>query len=190
MVAGDAAPVAAWRCWSLRSLHGVMYSHLDPNRWAVRWQDGPGWQRPAWCAFHSHFAPDDGPVCARCGWRGQPDLGELVWWLSDFKRVRPGVVGLVELGGTVLQGDRAHPEIPGILRAELVRVTGPLVVAPGLEHHIGPLAERYSAEVRPSSATRFDRTWVRNAPADLGVDVDIPRKPGPLGRMALSALGL
>jgi hypothetical protein len=164
----DAAGPLAWRCWALRSLPGVLYSHLDPNWWHVRWRDGPGWQPGAWCAFHRHFAPDDGPVCARCGWRGQPDLDRLVWWLCDFKRVRPSVIGLVELGGTVLQGDHAHPEIPGILRAELIRVVGPLVVAPGYEHHAQALADRYDVEVRSSTAGPFSRFWVRNVPADLG----------------------
>jgi hypothetical protein len=184
----DAAPVLAWRCWALPADPGALYSQLDPNRFAVRWRDGHGWQRPAWCAFHDHFAPDDGELCARCGWRGQPDLGELAWWLSDFKGVTPAVVGRVELGGTVLQGDHAHPEIPGILRAEYIRVHGPLVAAPGYEAHIVPLARRYGAEVLPSSARRFSPEWVQTVPADLGVDVRRREVP-PVGVMALKLLG-
>jgi hypothetical protein len=178
----------AWRCWGLRSLPGALYSQLDPNWFPVRWRDGQDWQGPAWCAFHDHFAPDDGPDCARCGWRGQPDLGELAWWLSDFKQVAPAVVGRVELGGAVLQGDHAHREIPGILRAELVRVAGPLVVAPGYEAHISPLARRYGAEVLPSSASCLSPEWVRTVPADLGVDVRRREVP-PAAVMALRLLG-
>jgi len=159
--------VRAWRCWNQQFYRDALYSCLDPNPYSVLWNGGGGWQKPAWCAFHDHFAPDDGPECGRCGWRGQPDLDTLVWWLADWKRVRPTVIGGVELGGTILQGDHAHPEIPGILRAERIRVTGPLVVAPGREYNIRMLARHYGVEVLPSSAERFDRFWVRSVPADL-----------------------
>lgn len=170
----DAAPVLAWRCWALHGELGVLYSQLDPNKHPVRWRDGPHWQNAAWCAFHDHAAPDDSPECARCGWRGQPDLGELAWWLADFKRVTACVVGQVEVGGRILRGDRAHKEIPGIFRAELIRVTGPLVVAPGYDAHVGPLARRYGVGVIPSSAGRLSREWVRSVPADLGMPVEVP----------------
>lgn len=195
MVAGteQAAGTVAWRCWALHSLPGVLCSYLDPNRFNVVWPAGQPWL-PAWCAFHRHPAPDDSPVCGRCGWRGQPGLAELVWWLADWKKVRPHVVGGVELGGKILQGDHAHREIPGIRRAELIRVTGPLVVAPGYGSHIGPLAGRYGAEVMPSSAAAFDRHWVKAVPADLGLDLGQHAGPRPEGEMvrgmALRALGI
>lgn len=160
--------ITAWRCWGLhRREPGILGSLLAPFRHCVEWQPGPGWQPPAACAFHDHFAPDDGPVCARCGWRGQPDLDELIWWLADFKRVVPHVVGRVELGGKILRGDHAHPEIPGILRAELVAITGPLILMPGLPAagaHVRALADRYGAEVIEGTGERWSRTWVRSVP--------------------------
>ena len=67
----------------------------------------------------------------------------------------------------MLQGDHAHPEIPGILRAEFVRGAGPVVVAPGFERHIGAFASNYRAVVLPLSAARRDRFWVRSIAADL-----------------------
>jgi hypothetical protein len=126
------------------------------------------WQPPARCAFHNHQAPDDGPVCGRCGWRGQPDLGELIWWLDDWKKCCPHVVGRVELGGRILQGDHAHPEIPGILRAERTAITGPLYVMPGLGDHVQPLAGRYGCDVRLAGGQPWRRSWVRSVPAMAG----------------------
>ncbi len=149
---------------------GVLASMLDPNRRTVEWTLGPFWQKDAWCAFHDHFAPDDSEKCGRCGWRGEPDLGTLIWWLSDFKRVTPHVIGRVELGGTILRGDPKHPEIPNILRAQQIRIAGPLIVAPGdgAEHHVWALAERYHVDdVRLSSAARFGPGWLQKVPADL-----------------------
>ena len=176
---GQPPPRFAWRCWQLYDEPGVLCSYLDPGRFRrlTRWEGGTGWQRPAWCAFHNHAAPDDSPVCGRCGWRGESELDMLVWWLADFKKVRPSVIGRVELGGRMLRGDPAHEEIPGIVRAEQIRITGPLVVAPGCEASIAPLARRYGVEVLPSSAARFDRFWVRSVPADLRR----PRTPGSAG---------
>lgn len=161
----------AWRCWALLSRGpGILASMLDPHPYVIEWQPGPGWQPPAACAFHDHPAPDDGPGCSRCGWRGQPDLAELIWWLADFKRMTPHVIGGVELGGTILRGDHAHPEIPGILRAERTRVTGPLIVAPdlGTDGHVQALAARYGCDVRLSSAgSGHPISWLRSAAADI-----------------------
>ncbi len=162
--------VMGWRCWALhRREPGVLASKLDPNPGAVEWAPGPFWQRRAWCAFHGHFAPDDSEKCGRCGWRGEPDLGTLIWWLDSFKRVTPDVVGRVELGGVILQGDPKHPEIPNIRRAEQIRVAGPLIVAPvdGAGDHVRALAGRYHVDdVRLSSAGDM-WSWLRKVPADL-----------------------
>jgi len=49
-------------------------------------------------------------------------------------------------------GDRAHPEIPGILRAQHARVAGPLVLAPRYEQHAALLATPYGVQVLRSSA--------------------------------------
>ena len=160
----------AWRCWALLSREpGVLASALDPNPRAVEWAPGPCWQRPAWCAFHDHPAPDDGEACGRCGWRGEPDLDTLIWWLQDWKHIVPHAVGGVELGGRILVGDPKHREIPNIRRAELTAVVGPIIVAPGLtaDGHVEALAARYDvADVRLSSASH-PRTWLRSVPADL-----------------------
>jgi hypothetical protein len=144
--AGEVRAVTAWRCWSLRHPPGVLYSHLDPwwPRREIEWV--PGWQS-AECAFNDHPAPDDSDLCSRCGWRGEPDLATLIWWLADHKRVRPRAVG-------------------GILRAERARVAGPVVVAPGYAGHAGPLAVRYGVQVRLSSASCFSPSWVRACERD------------------------
>ena len=157
--------VPAWRCWGLAATPpGLLCSCLDPfPPWEIiQWPaPDPG---PARCAFHGHPAPDDG---CRCGWRGQPGLDELVWWLADVKHVVPHVIGGVELSGTVVTGDSAHPEIPGVLRAQRVTVTGPLITAPGLTRPgLDWLAARYGVPVRPSSARHW-RGWVRAVPADV-----------------------
>jgi hypothetical protein len=143
---------------------GVLVSRLDPFRPAgsVEWR--PGWQPPAACAFHEHPAPDEG---CRCGWRGEPDLDTLTWWLADWKRVKVMAVGRVELAGKVLTGDCAHGEIPRILRAERARVAGPVVLAPRYGQHAGALAGRYGVQVRLSSAATAAPWWVCTAARDL-----------------------
>lgn len=184
---GGCAVMLAWRCWAFRWEPGVLSSFLDPfrdrhNR-VVEWRPGCDWQPAAECAFHSHFAPDDSPLCGRCGWRGERDLAELIWWLSDFKRVVPPAVGLVELGGRILAGDPKHPEIPGIRRAERIRLAGPVVIAPGYGEHVSAFAGMYGVQARLSSARHLDRSWVKNIPADLGLDFSVfPRhRPGRAG---------
>jgi hypothetical protein len=93
----------------------------------------------------------------------------LIWWISDFKRVRPHAVGRVELAGMILRGDLAHPEIPDIRRAQFARVAGPVVIARGLAaRHAEALAARYRVDVAESSRAR-SRTWVQAVPADLRV---------------------
>lgn len=156
----------AWRCWTLhRRGTGILGSLLAPFRQCVEWQPGVYWQPPATCAFHDHPAPDDSSTCGRCGWRGEPDLAQLVWWLADWKRVCPTVVGKVELGGRILRGDPKHPEIPGILRAEKVAITGPLYVMPGLRDHGQALADRYGTDVRVLGGHPWSRSWLRSIPA-------------------------
>jgi hypothetical protein len=153
----------AWRCWGLLREPGHLASMLDP--WPpdhiVRWS--PGAQASA-CAFHDHASPDKD---CRCGWRGQPDLKELLWWLADFKRVMPYVIGGVHLSGEIIQGDKAHPEIPRILRAEHAEVSGPLVVAPGLDwDHVDALSARYGVKVALSRSVD-PACWARTAHLDL-----------------------
>ena len=156
-------PVRAWRCWAVAAAgRGILCSCLDPNPHVIEWHPGA---QPAACAFHDHPAPD--PAC-RCGWRGQPDLAELIWWLRDFKQVTPHVIGGVELSGAVLAGDRAHPEIPGILRAGQVRVTGPLVVGPVVYQttNVTALAARYGVQAVASSGLDA-RSWLSAVEGDL-----------------------
>ena len=155
--------VFGWRCWGLTTAPGELSSFLNPGP-DITWP--PGWLR-AECMFHPHAAPDDGPDCSRCGWRAQPGLGELADWLNQ-KPATPHCIGRVELDGRILRGDRAHPEIPDVMRGELARVAGPLVIAPrwGLDSHAGPLAARYGVQVVMSSAATPLR-WPRTAAADL-----------------------
>jgi hypothetical protein len=156
----------AWRCWGLWHTPGLLVSRLDPFKppGSIEWQ--AGWQPPAACAFHDHAAPDPG---CRCGWRGEPDLTVLTWWLAYFKRVNVHAIGRVELGGRILVGDSAHQEIPHIRRAEYARVVGPLVLGPGHERHAGPLADRYGIDdVRQSSEPWLAwKTWVLSVARDL-----------------------
>jgi hypothetical protein len=164
---------------------GILASALDPNPRRFAWAPGPGWQRPAWCALPDYYPGTPcgdvpgGGACSRCGWHALPDLGDLIWWLADFKGLAPHVIGGVELAGRVVRGSAGHPEIPDLRRAELVAVTGPLIVAPGLSTggHVQALAGRYRADVRLSSATQITsrfagvasdpRSWPRSAAADL-----------------------
>ena len=154
----------AWRCWTLHD-DGVLASALAPaGLRGTRFAPGQGWTA-AECAFHEHPAPDQG---CRCGLRGEPDLAVLLWWLADFKQVWPGAVGRVELGGVILAGDPAHPEIPGILRAGRARVAGPVFVPAGLpEGSCAGLGARYGVQVVTSAESRWNRFWVKTVPALL-----------------------
>jgi hypothetical protein len=174
---GAGTGVAAWRCWALAGGEpGVLASLLAPaSAWEpVLWAPGPGWQPDARCRFHGHPAPDASRGCGRCGWRGEPSLRTLCWWLADWKAADPAVIGRVELGGEILRGDPAHPEIPGILRAGRIRVAGPLVVGPvpGQAAHARALAEAYGVTVYAAPRAdallaRLSRSWVRELPAAL-----------------------
>lgn len=158
----------AWRCWTLhRQGTGILCSLLAPAVTPVVWEPGTGWQTRAVCAFHPHPAPDDSSLCGRCGWRGEPDLNTLIWWLADWKRVCPPVVGRVELGGRILEGDPAHREIPHIRRAERVAITGPLYVMPGLRDHGQALADRYGSDVRVLAGRPWRRSWLRAIPQEV-----------------------
>ena len=163
----------AWRIWALRrQAPGVLYSALAPfaPREQPAWDAG-GWQRPAWCAFHAgHDAPDPG---CRCGWRGEPSLAELAWWLTSVKGIVPRVIGRVELGGRIITGDPAHPEIPRIRRAGLIRVAGPLYVAPGMAARADGLAARYGVGVRLWTGGPA-ASWAGAAAARLAAEFGTP----------------
>jgi hypothetical protein len=156
--------IFTWRIWAVKKRpYGVLCSQLDPNPFVVEWP--PGHPLRAACAFHDHDAPDGG---CRCGWRGQPSLDELIWWLRDWKHVTPMVLGGVILSGRIIRGDRAHKEIPGILRAEFAEVCGPLLVGP-VKHdreNVVTLARNYGVAVR-MSRYQDPRTWFSRAREEL-----------------------
>lgn len=156
--------IRAWRVWTIGADAGryCLKSFLDPrrNEMPTNWQPGPN---KAACKFHDHFAPD---YSCRCGFRGQPLLGELVWWLSDFKHVTADVIGAVELSGAVLTGDPAHPEIPNILRAEYAEIISPVIMWQHAATEYGSDIEcLYGVEVRAFPAKKNDQ-WYKDIPAD------------------------
>lgn len=147
----------AWRVWNISISRQVLVSALDPDRYKVPtyWQPG---KNAAICKFNGHHAPQ---VDCRCGFRGQEDISELIWWIYDFKlNVEPSVLGAVELSGQIFTGDPAHPEIPRVIRAEFAEVSGPLYV-----RHVympaGPLLSRkYGVPVVPVQGSAGG--WARN----------------------------
>lgn len=150
----------AWRVWNISLERMVLVSALDPKRYERPTYWLPG-RNAATCKFSDHHAPDDD---CRCGFRGQPDIGELIGWCYDFKHVDATVIGGVGLSGKIIAGDKAHPEIPRVLRAEYAEVTGPLFVRYPLWKVLGrKLAGYYGVTVLTAPSVTSGQ-WFRSIP--------------------------
>jgi hypothetical protein len=153
--------VKAWRVWTIAG-RGVLQSCLDPRRTELPcyWSSG---ENKAVCKFHEHSAPD---ADCRCGFRGQSVAQELIDWLYDFKHLDAPVIGGVRLSGAILTGDKAHPEIPYVLRAEYAEVIGPLITWDWIAEKWGErLSRTYNVKVLAAPSKKIN-SWYRSIDPD------------------------